>query len=51
LLLHFPRRYGSRIFQQSIGEGRFTMIDVGYDGKIADLGNWYDGHRVANILE
>lgn len=37
LLLLFSRSYSSRIIQQAIRKGAFTMIDMGYDAKISNV--------------
>ena len=36
LLLHLPRFDRVGQFQKTVGEGRFAMVDMGNDGKIAD---------------
>jgi len=36
LVLLFPLRKGPREFEQAVGKGRFAVIDMGDDGKIAD---------------
>ena len=38
LFLHLPRRQPAAELDQPVGEGRFPVVDMGDDGKIADLG-------------
>ena len=44
LLLHVARRHGSRVLQQTIGQGGFAVVDMGNDAEIADPGNGNVGH-------
>ncbi len=38
LLLHLARRQPAAILDQPVGQGRFPVVDMGDDGKIADMG-------------
>ena len=37
LSLHILGRYGAGILQQTVGQGTFAVVYVGYDAKIADI--------------
>ena len=54
LALHVALRHRAGRLEQTIGQRRFTMVDVGDDGKIADVWNLqeapsFDG-RITNSL-
>ena len=51
LFFHFPLFYGSGVGQQAIGQGGFTVVDVGDDGEVADAGNGYVGHIGVGVAE
>ena len=38
LVFHLPLRHGVALFQQAIRQRGFTMVDVGDDGEVADVG-------------
>ncbi len=44
LVDHLALGEAARLLDQAIGEGRFPMVDMRDDGKIADVGNWLGGH-------
>ena len=37
LILHVPLGDGVGVFQQAVGQGAFSVVNVGYDAKIADI--------------
>ena len=45
LLLHLPGGQAAGFLDQAVGEGGLAVVNMGDDGKVADLGGW--GHGAA----
>ena len=49
LLFHFARRNGVRRLDQTVGQGRFPVVDMGNDGEVADMVKLGHGWQISEV--